>query len=449
VVLVERVRGRERELAPPTIEEIAQASDAAWEPTVELGLIPEGQETAVLRRHGFERWEDIYPKRQRVIVQRLLSLAAKASDDPAVVEAMRLAIIGSTEMAGLLSRWDRYYLKSYEAMAGHRFNFTTFAVEPNVLGTDVAGRGSVTRRLASFAKAAAWLRERAGKVTVEGPILITGRRRRALGATVDVRVVEGSSERMLVPGGSVDLVLTDPPYHDDVQYDELSLPLRAWAGQSLEQLAGEAVVNASTGTNAQLNEYRSLLTRIFRETRRALKPDGHLIFSYANRVPAAWSAVLDALQDAGFQALGYAVLHSENEMDVAKRGVRACTMDLLMDLVPSGCGVLETWVPHGVPSTPEGYFLQVVASTFMKVGKLARSDLSDFEEQLAASVFLAETTRSSRPGRPRTSGRATLRGAVTRNVPVDGEGLVELMGIQESHGTRDATCGARWRHAGT
>jgi adenine-specific DNA methylase len=38
----------------------------------------------------------------------------------------------------------------------------------------------------------------------------------------DVRVVEGSSEQMVLPSDSVHLVLTDPPYHDDVQYAELS-----------------------------------------------------------------------------------------------------------------------------------------------------------------------------------------------------------------------------------
>ena len=45
-----------------------------------------------------------------------------------------MAVLGTAEMAGLLSRWDRYYLKSYESMASHRFNFTTLAVEPNVIG---------------------------------------------------------------------------------------------------------------------------------------------------------------------------------------------------------------------------------------------------------------------------------------------------------------------------
>jgi hypothetical protein len=38
--------------------------------------------------------------------------------------------------------------------------------------------------------------------------------------------VEGSSERLNLPLRSADRALTDPPYHDEVQYNELSMPLR-------------------------------------------------------------------------------------------------------------------------------------------------------------------------------------------------------------------------------
>jgi len=76
-----------------------------------------------------------------------------------------MAIYGSAEMAGLLSRWDRWYLKSYEAMAGHRFNFTTLPAEPNVWGRPGAGAATVTRRLALFAKASAGFRGKSRGLT--------------------------------------------------------------------------------------------------------------------------------------------------------------------------------------------------------------------------------------------------------------------------------------------
>ena len=42
-------------------------------------------------------------------------------------------------------------------------------------------------------------------------------------------------------------MLTDPPYHDDVHYGELSLPLQAWAGLAAVDATGDAVVNRATG----------------------------------------------------------------------------------------------------------------------------------------------------------------------------------------------------------
>lgn len=74
---------------------------------------------------------------------------------------------------------------------------------------------------------------------------------------------------------------------------------------------------------------------------------------------------------------------------MAKRNVRACTMDLLMDLVPSECPAVETWTPDGLPTNHEGSFLRLVGVTFMRVGELDRADLEAFEKELLASSFLA------------------------------------------------------------
>jgi adenine-specific DNA methylase len=394
VVLVERSKGRKREVALAVKEEIETADSGHWRPTVHLGEIPQGQETRVLLRHGFVRWQDLYPRRQRVILEQLLAMATEAATDERELSALRLAIIGSAEMAGHLSRWDRYYLKSYESMAGHRFNFTLLPVEPNVWGASASGRGTVRRRVEALAKAAEWLERRLpSRSRIEGPLPSSGNRS-PMAADVDVRVVEGSSERMTLANDSVDLVLTDPPYHDDVQYSELSLPLRAWAGLHTNRLSAEALVNQALEHNATGDSYKELLKRIFSEARRTLKEDGHLIFSYANRQPEAWVALFSALEGAGLRAAGFTVLHSENEMDVAKRGVRACTLDLLMDLVPISDRGIDRWSPTNLPETAEGRFLRIVANQYMQVGQLQDGWRERFVEDLRGSAFLALAGRA-------------------------------------------------------
>ncbi len=397
VVLVERAGGGRRELALPTPGEMTAAEAGHVDPRQKLGTIPEGQETAVLRRHGFRRWEDIYPRRQRAMIEKLLDLAPGCSPDAGVVAALRLAIIGSTEMAGHLSRWDRYYLKSYESMAGHRFNFTTLPVEPNVWGTATSGRGTTLRRLVQLVKAAEWLGERTGGgLQVSGPIPASAPTVAALlgqdadGQPLDrpdVLVVAGSSQRQLLPSGSVDLVLTDPPYHDDVHYGELSLPLQAWAGQTPADSLGDAVVNRATGQLVAAGSYTALLASIFRESARLLRDDGHLIFSYANRDPVAWVQLLEALQCAGLRAAGCAIVHSENETDHTKRNVRACTLDLLLDLVPvSGLSVTRHRPPSG--DSAEVRFLGIIAEYVLSLGDLTGDWQCDLLEALSSAEFL-------------------------------------------------------------
>ena len=345
---MERAGGGRRELALPTDEERRRAAHP-WPTSATLGEIPEGRETRVLLRHGFRNWGDLYPRRQRYVLESLLARTTGP---------LRMAVVGSAEMAGLCSRWDRWYLKAFETMAGHRFNFTTLTVEPNVWGTREAGRGTVRRRIRSFEKASRWMSQHAA------------------GA---VQVQLGSSESLKLEAEVADLILTDPPYHDDVEYGELSMPLRAWAGLSMLGLEGEAVAGAG-------RDYSAVMGRIFAECRRVLKPSGHLVFSYANRDPEAWVALFGALQEAGYWASGCVAVHSENETDGSKRGVKSCTMDLLLDLTrsPGNGGFVD--VPDG---SDEGAFLRVVAETFSKIGGLREGWETRLRAALRSTRFLS------------------------------------------------------------
>lgn len=360
VVLVERACRDRREFSLPSEAEVRQAGEG-WEPARSLGTIPTGAETNVLLRHGFKTWEDLYPARQRAVTETLLGLAAEASEDPQVVEALRMAIVGTAEFPGLLSRWDRFYLKCNDATAGHRFNFSTFVPELNVWGAGRVGRGTVTRRVASLRKAADWLSE-----NVSDP-----------SATV-----EWDDSAELENDGDTDLVLTDPPYHDDVHYGELSLLFRAWAGLTMQEMGGEAATNATAGLNSDEESYTSALLPVFEACHRALRPGGRLVFSYANHEPRAWLALFAALQKAGFWAVACVSVHSENETDFKKRGIRSCTEDLLLELSPVPG---EVDAPRRAGAAPEGPFMAAVTDLFLRVGRLDEGWEADALDALRAA----------------------------------------------------------------
>lgn len=390
-VLVERLTKNKREFGVPSNEELHQAN-AGWQSDVSLGEIPLGQETSVLLRHGFRYWSDLYPKRQLAVTAELLRLAEETLGDSRAADAIRMAIVGTTEFAGHLCRWDRFYLKLNDATAGHRFNFSTFVPEFNVWGVGHIGRGTLTRRVMSMAKASKWLAEnmpRQLRVQVSMMQQHTASLRWSPDQH-DARVVCGDSRKLIgVANNSVDLILTDPPYHDDVHYGELSLPFRTWAGLPSEQLEGEAAANNSAGVNTDRHSYSNTLLGIFTECRRVLKANGRLVFSYANHEPSAWIALFQALHNAGFHAVACLRLHSENETDFKKRGVNSINEDLMLELCPTP---LERSgrILEGPREDP---FMRAVEDLFKDIGRFP----ADWD--MAALDVLSAALRRRNPNR--------------------------------------------------
>ncbi|MCZ7434510.1 DUF1156 domain-containing protein [Streptomyces sp. WMMC1477] len=118
--------------------------------------------------------------------------------------------------------------------------------------------------------------------------------------------------------GSVDAVITDPPYYNMIDYADASDLFYVWLRRTLRNLmpdlfdqAGhdglqdktdEIIVkngNAS-GEHRTRDFYEQMLSRAFGEARRVLRPDGHLVVVFGHSDPDAWRRLLGALHDAGF-----------------------------------------------------------------------------------------------------------------------------------------------------
>jgi putative DNA methylase len=332
-----RHRGRLHvHFAEPTPQEKAQADAPRRDvvPTPLEAKIPAGLETRVLRRTGFEHWADLYAPRQLEVLAASIPAIEALRVSAAVKARLQLAVCGCAEMAGHVSRWDRYYPKAFEAMANHRFAITGLSVETNLLSE--RGRGTLPRRLGHSLRAARWSEKSLPEaLKVSSRSASAGERLRPKG----VVLAQGSSESQRPTGGSIDLVLTDPPYFDDVQYAELAAVFLTWANavglvadSTALELGSEAVVNSVRGTGA--DGYRALLSAILTETRRTLAADGLMILTYHNSDVRAWWALGSALHDAGFTVTALAVTHAENERDHAKRGRLAFTSDLVLECSP-------------------------------------------------------------------------------------------------------------------
>lgn len=318
---------------PGAVDRAKAARRPARLPSALRARIADGQETRILRRAGLRRWADLYVPRQLAVLLAAAQAARELDAPPAINDRLLLAICGAAEMAGRLSRWDRYYPKAFEAIANHRYAVVGLTCETNPFG--FSGRGTVPRRLLALARAARWMEK-------HPPAAVVSRSARGHGP-LHVRkglvVVRGSSERQRLADRSIDLVLTDPPYFADVQYGELASIFVAWGhatGLISERvrvdLAHEAVPNQVRGTD--VSDYERLLSRIFRETRRVLRPTGVMVLTFHSTELRAWMVLARVLDGAGFAVRALAVVHSENERDHAKRDRLGFTKDLVLECVP-------------------------------------------------------------------------------------------------------------------
>jgi len=291
--------------------------------------IPPGLETGHLLRSGFRRWRDLYTERQIESIWAALHVINDLGVSEPVKRRLRLSVLGACEMPGYLCRWERHHPKAFEAIANHRYSRSTIVVETNLLSP--TGRGTIPRRLEAAERGLRWMG--GGCLPPRITHAHAGERRRDLSA--GALIVTGSSERQLLKDGVARLVLTDPPYHDDLQYGELARLFHAWKSEALgvelpnESL--EAVPNGHRGTDS--DHYERLVAACLVETRRVLAMDGRLILTFHNKVLSAWHALANALRTAGFRVVGLATVSAENSADHCKRGKQVFLCDLVIECV--------------------------------------------------------------------------------------------------------------------
>ena len=121
-----------------------------------------------------------------------------------------------------------------------------------------------------------------------------------------------------IADASIDAVVMDPPYYDNVMYAELSDFFYVWlkrtAGHVFPELFrrhltdkdNEAVANPAKfqgqkGARALAGrDYQERMASIFAECRRTLKPDGVMTLMFTHKATGAWDALTKGLMEAGF-----------------------------------------------------------------------------------------------------------------------------------------------------
>ncbi len=113
----------------------------------------------------------------------------------------------------------------------------------------------------------------------------------------------GDSSQTDLPDGSVDAIVSDPPFFDNVHYSQLADFFHVWQRHILDdQGQGRSRTTRSSAEvqSADADTFTQRLSKVWGEAHRVLSDEGVLVFTYHHSRNEGWSSVLHAIMKAGF-----------------------------------------------------------------------------------------------------------------------------------------------------
>jgi adenine-specific DNA methylase len=283
--------------------------------------------------HGIRKYRDLFNDRQ-LLHLTVLGKAITAAEDPRVRSILNIAFSEHLTTNCMYTAYAFGYRRVSPMFSIHSYRHITRPVEINPW-LDGIGRGTFPNTLSKIAKAVAFaktpteLDPNGGRIPSKAGSHVymsetSANPWQTLNGSSRASICTKTSEFLTeIADATVDLILTDPPYFDNVSYSELSDFYLAWH-QSLglaEPPYNDPYLSAPIGENLALTSrtdeaietYQERLLRILSECQRVLKRDGIFVFTYHHKDAAAWNAVGEALARSGFKCTAVLPLRGEGQ----------------------------------------------------------------------------------------------------------------------------------------
>jgi adenine-specific DNA methylase len=155
----------------------------------------------------------------------------------------------------------------------------------------------------------------------------------SFGASDAVYIRTGDSASTDIKTGSVDLVITDPPFFDNVHYSELADFFYVWLRKILagKEMEADSTRSLKEVQSTSADEFCAKLTSVFSECNRVLRDDGLLVFTYHHSRMEGWLSVYKSISDAGFLIVKTHPVKSEMSVSVPiQQSSAPISYDLIM-----------------------------------------------------------------------------------------------------------------------
>jgi putative DNA methylase len=364
-------------------EQLKQHSDEV--PTLRLA---HGHNTRQAMGYGFLKWQDFFNDRQLVALI-MLRTAVLQIEHESTRNALFALFSGVLEFNNLFASYKGEGTGAVRHMFSHHIlKPERTPIEANVWGTKKSS-GSFSNLFRSRLLRAIDYRERPTEVngtgSEEGRVCsppFTGELAK-WGAKLPRRGLAlscGDSATTGLPDKSIDFVVTDPPFFDNVHYSELADFFYAWNKQS-EPAGTRRESEVQDGDAAR---FAAKLQAVLGECQRVLTDDGLLVFTYHHSRDEGWSSLGEAVLNAGFVFVNSHPVRAEMSVGTPKSQAKEpIQLDVILVCRKLGCAT--------PPASPE----QAVKSANAKLDRLEQAgfELSTNDRKIVYYGQLLTTIR--------------------------------------------------------
>jgi putative DNA methylase len=284
--------------------------------------LEDGYNTRQAMRYNFNTWRDFFNSRQ-LLALSLLHRAICEIPSRTVREPLLVLFSGILEFQNMFASYKGEGTGAVRHMfANHILKPERTPIEANVWGTPKSSGAfstlfrsrlirAIQYRLAptelnktSGAKGRVCSQAFTGEIEANWP---------CDGSFADrgVYLSCGDSSRSELPDSSVDFVVTDPPFFDNVHYSELADFFFSWQQLSSGSKKAHSTRHPAEVQDSDADRFASKLLGVFRECHRILKDEGLLVFTYHHSRDDGWIPLAEAILGSGFAVVNSHPVKSE------------------------------------------------------------------------------------------------------------------------------------------
>ena len=314
------------------------------------GTIEPGYNTNQVLNYGFRSWHQMFNARQLLCISTLANRIKEIDDGP-LRDAFTCLFSGVLEFNNMFASYKGEGTGAVRHMFYHHIlKPERTPLEANIWGTPKSSGSFSTLFRSRLLRAARYAQrpfelalspddpeKRSVKVdSINEPLtgITNSESYDQFARNPKLYISCGDSAATDLPDACVDLIVTDPPFFDNVHYSQLADFFYVWQRliieDSLSHLA-DTTRSKSEVQNSDAVVFTKQLTLVFREAARVLKGNGLLVFTYHHSRWEGWRSVLKAMGAAGFRIEACHPVKAEMSVAAPKHQAKApINFDIIM-----------------------------------------------------------------------------------------------------------------------